>query len=130
MAFVTESAQVDAAFLVVVGKRPDALGEPLRRVVESSDSPHLGFQPDGHVSWHDRSGRVLFGAWQLQTVGQSATAWLIDDQQVVTTAGFVWWREGLGCRSARAQKSSGARSVDLRFVMSRRGFVVSSASSG
>jgi hypothetical protein len=83
---------VDAAFLVVAGKRPGAVRDHHRHAVDSAEPAHLGFRPGAHVSWRHRSGELAFGAWQLSPVDDGELAWHIDTDQVVMSAGEVRWR--------------------------------------
>jgi hypothetical protein len=112
---------MDAAFLVVAGKHPDAVADRHRNLVGSPDVCHLGFRPAGHVSWHDRSGAIAFGAWQPSPALPGTTAWHIDAQQVVMTTGQVRWRNQTWLPEGQwaGQLASATRGASLRDVADR-----------
>jgi hypothetical protein len=91
---MAHSGAVDAAFLVVAGKHPDAVGERQRRVVGSVKPTHLelGFRARSHLFWRSRTGDVACGAWQAAPPSPGGSAWHVDDDQVVVVTGSVRWR--------------------------------------
>jgi hypothetical protein len=87
-----EEGVVDAAFLVVAGKRPDGVAPPYRAVVEAPRIAGIGFEPTAHISWRDNSGAIWFGAWQPSSASPGSTSWQVDSDQVVVATGHLRWR--------------------------------------
>jgi hypothetical protein len=96
---------VDAAFLLVVGKRHKGLDTRWRDLTQAAHPPGLGFRSANHVSWRNRSCTIELGAWQPEPEAPDAP-WRIADDRVVLTIGDVRWH-------AQAERPPGCCVDDL-----------------